>query len=681
MKGKKKMTSPFEYKDGKPNVAKDRNGNATVLRVIEAYYAGELAALIEQMDYVTRDGYAYEVSTKQEADSRILRFATRTKSIIEAKAKLNEMWFNPEKFERVFGGVKSRKTYAKVKLLPETDNGDFYPTPGFLAGKMLGKVDWSKVISILEPSAGKGDLIEAIYKFIEAHRYDNGGRWNRQKPNVRLYCNDQRKTDIDCIEIDYNLRLILRGKDYRLVAEDFLDYEPQKSYSLVLMNPPFSSGAQHLLKAISLQKRTGGQIVCLLNAETILNPYNNIRKELKAELDRLGASIEIVHDAFKKAERKTDVSVAIVYICIDKPKRESKLFEEMKKAQEVRYAKDDIAEDSLVYGDEIDQSIQHFNLEASVGRELIEEYAALSPNILSGGSDPSPLITLKAGDTEIREDRDVESAVNGYLKALRYKYWSRYLDMPKIKERLTSTMRDEWYDKLSAMQDYDYSRHNIAQLNFDMQQQLLSGIQDSIISLFEKLSQEHAYYEDDSCHNIHYYNGWRTNKAWKVNGKCIIPAYGSYKRSVFKETWDDKVTNEIDAYDAARVISDLEKTLNYLNKGEVSGVSIEGALDRAIARESKTVSFTYFDCTFYKKGTAHIKFYPEAQPILDRLNIFAARSRSWLPPSYGRKHYEDMTTEEQSVIDEFQGRDDYENKVMVNPSNYILEASALLQLT
>ena len=34
------------------------------------------------------------------------------------------------------------------------------------------------------------------------------------------------------------------------------------------MNPPFSNGDKHLLKALKMQEK-GGAIICLLNAETI----------------------------------------------------------------------------------------------------------------------------------------------------------------------------------------------------------------------------------------------------------------------------------------------------------------------------------------------------------------------------------------------------------------------------
>ena len=41
----------------------------------------------------------------------------------------------------------------------------FYPTPEALVDKMINKVDWSDVTSILEPSAGKGDILAGIQRY------------------------------------------------------------------------------------------------------------------------------------------------------------------------------------------------------------------------------------------------------------------------------------------------------------------------------------------------------------------------------------------------------------------------------------------------------------------------------------------------------------------------------------
>ena len=96
-------------------------------------------------------------------------------------------------------------------------------------------------------------------------------------------------------------------------------------------------------------------------------------------------------------------------------------------------------------------------------------------------------------------------------------------------------------------------------------------------------------------------------------------------------------------------------------------------------RRTIQAEFTYFTATFYKKGTCHIKFKPEAAVLIDRLNIFAARQRSWLPPDYGRKSYDAMTAEEQQVIDSFQGREAYE-KVAADPASFLLDGSSMMAL-
>ena len=74
---------------------------------------------------------------------------------------------------------------------------DFYPTPEWVADKMLEGIDWLMIESVLEPSAGKGDLIEWIKKAYK-------------KDSYRRYGN--RELDIDCVEIQPELQHILKGK-------------------------------------------------------------------------------------------------------------------------------------------------------------------------------------------------------------------------------------------------------------------------------------------------------------------------------------------------------------------------------------------------------------------------------------------------------------------------------------
>ena len=47
----------------------------------------------------------------------------------------------------------------------------FYPTPEQLADKMVSKLRLKNYMSVLEPSAGKGDLIKALARSVKGTGY------------------------------------------------------------------------------------------------------------------------------------------------------------------------------------------------------------------------------------------------------------------------------------------------------------------------------------------------------------------------------------------------------------------------------------------------------------------------------------------------------------------------------
>ena len=191
-----------------------------------------------------------------------------------------------------------------------TDNKDFYPTPQNLIDKMLDGLDWKMIHTVLEPSAGKGNIVEALKK-----KEDFNNRWYT---TIKL--------NIDCIENDTNLRAVLKEKDFRVVHDDFLTYDTMKEYDLIIMNPPFSNGCKHLLKALEMQQRNGGAVICILNAETLKNECNNERIMLNRMLEEYNADIQYIQDAFMDAERKTSVEIALIKVKLPEVKRDSFIF-------------------------------------------------------------------------------------------------------------------------------------------------------------------------------------------------------------------------------------------------------------------------------------------------------------------------------------------------------------------
>ena len=96
------------------------------------------------------------------------------------------------------------------------------------------------------------------------------------------------------IEIESNLQELCK-KHGTLIAYDFLSFDPDTNYDFIFMNPPFSNGDEHLLKAWEISKNT--TIVCILNAETVRNSYSQKRKALQAIIDDFG-SVEYIENAF-----------------------------------------------------------------------------------------------------------------------------------------------------------------------------------------------------------------------------------------------------------------------------------------------------------------------------------------------------------------------------------------------
>lgn len=64
---------------------------------------------------------------------------------------------------------------------------------------------------------------------------------------------------------------------------------------------------------------------------------------------------------------------------------------------------------------------------------------------------------------------------------------------------------------------------------------------------------------------------------------------------------------------------------------------------------------------------------------MKKFNIFGSEHKGWLPPCYGKKKYQDMTDEERSVIDSFQGEAEY-NKVLCNKDYYLSDVGTMLML-
>ena len=341
---------------------------------------------------------------------------------------------------------------------------DFYPTPRHLINNMFKGIRLKELNNILEPSAGKGDIVDYITEYIQANEYN----FQYHKPSI------------DTIEINENLRHILKGKGYRVVHDDFLTFQTYKKYDLIIMNPPFSDGDKHLLKALEIQKH-GGKIVCLLNAETLKNPHTNTRRDLVRRLEDLDAEIEYIQDAFIDAERKTEVEIALIRVDIPQADRKSIILNGLKK--EEQFQKKVETGNAVAEADFLKAIVAQYNFEMRAGLNLLNEYFAMKPYILGSvkkdyGNDP--VVKLKVGDTEKEPE-----FWNTYIEAIRYKYWKALFDSDMFNQLFTSNLRHAYHEKIKELQHYDFSLFNIYTIKAELIKTMSKSIEDTLIELFD----------------------------------------------------------------------------------------------------------------------------------------------------------------------------------------------------
>jgi hypothetical protein len=502
-------------------------------------------------------------------------------------------------------------------------NGTFYPTPENLASKMVAKINGHPA-AILEPSAGKGDLLDAVNRV----KYD---RWSY--------------ADFSVIEKDPTLQSVLKGKGYLLLDDDFLRFSGPDKFDLIIANPPFNHGAEHLLKAIDIMY--SGQIIFLLNAETIRNPFSMIRKELVKKLKALNAEIEFHTGAFHDAERKTDVDVALINIVIDRNIEED-LFDGADAT--VADCHEQIEENyEITTGNHIEDLVAEYNQVVQVATDTILGYYRNSKKIwpyIGLNREPEKHYSGAEALTE-----KVRSTLNGTLRLIRRDFWHRTLDLKEVRSRLTTKRKKEFEQSIKEHSNMDFTENNIRAFLLNLINCYDDTLTKAVLEIFNLFTIKHCWEKGGVfTDNIHYFDGWKTNNAFRVGKKVIIPVHGGHGNGPFL-SWMDRNKWEL-SYSAEEALRDIDIVMNYFD-GCRQYTSVTQALNRSFADgQSRNIRSTYFIITAYKKGTLHLTFRDEN--ILRRFNVAACLGKEWLPMDYGQRPYEDLAPEEQNVVDTFE---------------------------
>lgn len=471
----------------------------------------------------------------------------------------------------------------------------FYPTPDDLADRMVQPFidrDWTGPVKVLDPSAGSGSLLSAV---------------DRALGNVA-------DLQLTGIELDAELCAMCNGKGYRTSNVDFLRAPVMGRYDLIIMNPPFANGADHVVRAWKHLKQ-GGNLVALVNAADYRDDAKGDGRSMLQGLTKKYGTKTIIEGAFSEAQRKTDVTVALLYLTKPEPVKTKPLFDP----------------EGMDYRDKLSDELPEQETEVAtrnVARNLVLDYDAAVMAYLEFKRSERRFERYKRralGYTDRPGEGDYDQReYDRAVAEMTQKAWDRVLTLTKVKERMSSNVQKEFDRMVQDQYGLAFTEKNI----YALLQQLIDKSSDiasqCVLDAYDMLTRY-------SPKNIDPKKRWKTNSAYRINKRVILPCpigVDPYMGGRWKTThWYDN------SY-ARSCVTDLDRALCHLTgKGIENVVSICDGLNNAVDGipmhlVEQVAESEFFTMRFYKKGTAHLTF--KDLDLLDQFNRYVAEKRGWL---------------------------------------------------
>lgn len=504
------------------------------------------------------------------------------------------------------------------------DPFQFYPTPPALARKVWSMFDDAQIKRVLEPSAGRGDLLAPLSEL-------DGYRW--------------RVIPVDVIELNIDHHPLLREKGYRVVDTDFLKFRSPVGYSHIVLNPPFHAGVDHALHAWDILR--DGQIVAILNAETVDNPYTEKRRHLVRLIEQHGC-VEYVEAAFQDPDtlRKTDVRVALVYL-----KKETEItFDVTEWLTPEKQDRPDAVnppQELALPNSTIKNTVRAFNaavraMERAVMAEAQATYYArmIEVRLPTDDEDKRPSLTQGRG-----QYADVAETISERYDQLKEHAWRKVLGASDFTSRFSRKVRQDIERQIDELIQMEFTVENIYALIGGLIESKTELDMQMLEEVFDQITRYHS-------ENVHYYRGWKSNDKHRLGCKIratrfILP----HMRESFGEdvSWDGK-----------ELLRDIDRAFAMLDGKYEPTFGMLDAVQRhnALLRDAQRVASDYFDIRYYKgAGTMH--FFPRRKDLIERLNRIVGKRRQWIPehPSEGfETQYRQANRVTRSMLDHLRSR-------------------------
>lgn len=460
----------------------------------------------------------------------------------------------------------------------------FYPTPVPLIRQMVAGLDLEHK-RVLDPGAGRGDILDFVKEETKYRSWGNNGHHS---------------ADLYAIELDADLRQVLLGKGYRVIDTNFLRYAGHLYFDVILMNPPFRDGAQHLLKAWEISQ--GAVIKCLLNAETLrtaqTQDWHIVRKLIEAH-----GSEEKLGQPFKKSDRPTDVEVVLVTLQDDRPREDFRLDFNPAKLGKNGYKLNEIADKELASADAFESYEAQHRAAVAAFKDLLEARQRVSyylEGLFDKYKHPTDVVA------EAVKEGSPEGAYHKFVDSTTKFAWDNLFEKTKLSNVTTGGVRRE-IEKMQAEQgQMSFTADNMQDL-FD--QLFLNREQIIVKCVLEAFDLLTLHYHE----NRMMVEGWKTNGAYLVGKRFILPNMG--------KSWGSEGLD----WTSGRQVADLERALCF-----IAGKKFENILHVTVVYDRQShygqwVDSEFFETQLYKRGTLHFRWLDD--DLRKEFNAFVGRHR------------------------------------------------------
>jgi len=440
------------------------------------------------------------------------------------------------------------------------DTEQFYPTPNYLALRMVMKIKSKKQPSlILEPSAGDGQILRAVDK-----------RWSSRATHW--------------FEINKSRHDALRRlSHYGYQGEDFLQSDMTEKYDAVIMNPPFNRGEDHILRAYEALKK-GGQLVCLISSAT-LDGKTLKESKINKILELEEAEVEDLEDVFSRSEATRKTGVQCSLITLTKTYGERQEFDALGEGLEENF--NPLA---TISQNTEEAKVKVYNYIES----LVDQYNTMIKEFDKVCISSEKLFKTKPSFV-CEKTMPTIPATMEFKKNLTNEFWKNVFRKTEMSDYMTTTEHERFMERQNSQAEKSFTQENIAKLMIELIESSSEIIERSVRHIFNCITSNH-YYSNK-------FEGWKTNKHDKVDKKLIIPNVACYK-------WGQSFNYHKEEY-----LVNIEKTLCLLIGKKFRDISInhKSTIQHALhyAETGEWHDSYFFKCKIFKKGTVHLTWKSE----------------------------------------------------------------------